>query len=189
MRLAAIILVGGASSRMGADKAALSWNGRGAVDRLADIARQLGAELTLTAGHGEHGLPRVEDPAPDGGPVSGIVAGIAALRPAGAGRVLVLAVDAATIRASDVAPLLEAGPPGAAYQDLNLPLVLDVAAMPRDAGQGWAVGRLIECAGLARLVAPPGAAERLRGANTPAERDRLLAALAEAETDEKRGAR
>jgi len=188
MKLGAIILVGGASSRMGADKAALSWNGRSAVDRLAALAHELGADRVLTAGGGEHGLERVDDPAPGGGPVSGIVAGIAALRVTGHGRVLVLAVDAATVRADDLAPLMAAASPGAAYDGLNLPLVMDLAATPDGAGPGWAVGRLIERAGLARPVCPPEAAERLRGANTPGERDRLLVELVAAESATKGGA-
>ncbi len=181
MRLAAIILVGGASARMGADKALLCWNGRRAVDRLADLARQVGAEYALTVGHGDHGFPRLDDPSPDGGPVAGIAAGAAALQAMGYGRVLVLAVDAPTVRAEDLSPLIASGPPGAAFEDLNLPLVMDIAATPGDAGPGWAVHRLVERAGLARLDCPPGAAERLRGANTPDERHRLLTALVEAE--------
>jgi molybdenum cofactor guanylyltransferase len=188
MKLAAIILVGGASSRMGADKAALSWNGRSAVDRLEALAREVGADRVLTAGGGEHGLERVDDPAPGGGPVSGIVAGIAALRATGHGRVVVLAVDAPTIRPTDLAPLMAAAAPGAAYEGLNLPLVLDIAATPDDAGPGWPVARLIDRAGLARLACPSEATERLRGANTPDERDRLLVELAEAECATKGGA-
>jgi molybdopterin-guanine dinucleotide biosynthesis protein A len=34
----AIILTGGASRRMGADKAALEWDGRRAIDRVAALA-------------------------------------------------------------------------------------------------------------------------------------------------------
>ncbi|TAJ72472.1 MAG: molybdenum cofactor guanylyltransferase [Phenylobacterium sp.] len=188
MRLAAIILTGGASSRMGADKAALAWNGRPAVDRLGDVARRAGAERILTAGGGDYGLARVDDRAPGGGPVAGIMAGVAALEAMGYARVLVLAVDAATVRPDDLAPLAAAASPGAAYEGLHLPLVMDIAAAPRDAGAGWAVGRLIERAGLARLPCAAGATERLRGANTPEERERLLVALIEAESAEEGGA-
>jgi len=188
MHLAAIILVGGASSRMGTDKAVLSWNGRRAVDRIADVARQVGAERVLTAGGGDYGFPRIDDPAPGGGPVAGIAAGIAALRAERRQRVLVLAVDAPTIRPGDLAPLIASASPGAAYDGLNLPLVMDRAAIPNQAGAGWSVGRLIDAAGLARLTCPSGAIERLRGANTPDERDRLLVELVEAECATKDGA-
>lgn len=188
MDLAAIILVGGASSRMGTDKAVLPWNGRRAVDRIADVARQVGAERVLTAGGGDYGFPRVDDPAPDGGPVAGIAAAVAALRVASCRRVLVLAVDAPTVRPGDLAPLVASASSGAAYEGLNLPLVMDLAAAPDDAGAGWSVRRLIDAAGLARLTCPPSSADRLRGANTPEERERLLAALVDAEVAEKGGA-
>jgi len=188
MDLGAIILVGGASSRMGRDKADLSWNGRGAVERLAGVAAALGAGLVITAGRGGFGLAHADDPAPGGGPVSGIAAGLAALRAAGAARALALAVDAPTLLAADLAPLIDAPSPGAAYDGLNLPLVMDLAAAPASAGAGWAVGRLVAEAGLARLQPPAGAVERLRGANTPEERERLLAALVAVESAQDRGA-
>lgn len=188
MELGAVILVGGTSSRMGRDKATLVWNGRGAVERLAEVAQGVGARAVVTAGQGDFGLPRIDDPSPGGGPVPGIVAGLGAIRAAGCDRVLVLAVDAATLTPEDLAPLLAAVSPGAAYDDLNLPLVIDAGAAPPDAGVGWPVRRLVAEAGLARLPVPPGAADRLRGANTPEERERLLAALLVRESAEDRGA-
>jgi len=188
MDIGAIILVGGASSRMGRDKADLSWHGRGAVERLAGVAASLGAGLVITAGRGGFGLPHADDPAPGGGPVSGIAAGLATLQAAGAVRALVLAVDAPTLLAADLAPLIGAPSPGAAYDGLNLPLVMDLAAAPAGAGAGWAVGRLVAEAGLKRLEPPVDAIERLRGANTPEERERLLASLVAAESAEDHGA-
>lgn len=169
----AIILTGGASSRMGVDKAAQLWDGRRAVDRVADLALALGAPRVLTAGEGDYGLERVRDPAPQSGPVAGVLAGLAALGP---GRVLVLAVDAPTLTPEDLAPLLVAGPPGATFEDLPLPMVFDRDAAPADAALDWPLRRFVERAGLQRLAPPPGAGERLRGANTPQERDRLLQA-------------
>ena len=189
MDLGAIILAGGASSRMGVDKAGLCWNGRSAVERLAQIARGVGAEYVLTAGGQDHGLPRVKDPAPGGGPVAGIVAGIDALRTGGCRRVLVLAVDAPTLEPCDLEPLVSALSPGAAYEGLHLPLVMDIAAVPDDAGAGWPVGRLIVRAGLSRPPCSPEAAVRLRGANTPPERERLEAALIATESAQKDGDR
>ena len=98
---------------MGADKAALIWNGRRAVDRIADVARRAGAERVLTAGDGDYGLGRIDDSGPDGGPVAGIVAGVAAARALGSDRVLVLAVDAPTASLDDLRPLLASSMPGA----------------------------------------------------------------------------
>jgi len=174
MDLGVIILTGGRSSRMGADKAALVWDGQRAVDRLAHLARELGAAVVVTAGAQDYGLPVAAEDPPGGGPVAGIVAGAEALRGQGCVRGLVLAVDAPTIGPGDLQPLLDAPAPGAAFAGLHLPLVLQLTALPAAAGAGWPMARLIDQAGLSRIACPPAAWARLRGANTPEERDALL---------------
>src|SRR5581483_8426222 len=110
---------------MGEDKARLTWNGVGAVERLARVAGALGAGHIVTAGRGEFGLPRVDD-LPGGGPVPGILAGLAELLARGCVRALVLAVDAPTVSAEDLRPLVVSAAPGAAYAGLPLPLVVDL---------------------------------------------------------------
>jgi molybdenum cofactor guanylyltransferase len=176
--LGAIILTGGAGRRMGADKAALDWAGTTAVERVAQLASAAGAQVIITVGQKDLGLPNVVDEPRGGGPVAGVAAGVRALREAGCSRALILAVDAPTITLGDLAPLLSHPGPGAAYEGLHLPLVLDIDAVPADAAAGWPMGRLTESAGVARLACPPGAYDRLRGANTPQERRALLAELA-----------
>lgn len=173
MSLGALILMGGASSRMGADKAYLEWNGVSAAERCARLAQAVGAKLVLTVG----GAGDVPDVWPGGGPVGGILAGVDRLLAADFSRVLVLAVDAPTARPADLTPLLDAPREGAAYEGLHLPMVFQVAALPADAEAEWPVARLIERAGLAQLACDEQAALRLRGANTPEERAALLAAL------------
>ena len=169
----ALILTGGGSRRMGRDKAALDWDGARAVDRVADLARTVGAAAVLTVG-ADLGLPFVPDPEPGAGPVGGVLAGAAALRALGLERALILAVDAPTLTVEDLAPLLAAGSPGAAYEGLPLPMALAFAAVPDDAVAGWPLRRLVERAGLLVLTVPFGVEARLRGANTPEERARLL---------------
>lgn len=175
MSLGAIILAGGASSRMGADKATQDWNGMRAIDRVAALARSLGCDPVIVAG-GDYGLPFVPDP-PAAGPVGGLMAGAAALREAGAARALALAVDAASLRPEDLSPLLSAPSPGAAYRGLPAPMAIDLAALPADARPGWPLARLVERAGLALMDGSPGVLARAKGANTPAERAALLAVL------------
>jgi len=188
MRLGAIILTGGASARMGEDKARLPWLGVRAVDRVAAVAAAVGAEPAITVGAADYGLSHVRDARPLGGPVGGVLAGAAHLREAGCDRALVLAVDAPTLAAADLAPLLAVDGAGAAFEGLPLPMVLDLAALPADARDDWPMARLVERAGLARPACAAGAMDRVRGANTPAEREALLQALAEAETAQKGGA-
>lgn len=187
MTLGAIVLTGGASSRMGEDKSCLDWNGSSAVDRLAALALELGAAVVVTAGPRPAGLPFVVEDPPGGGPVAGIVAAIAHFRGA-CDRVLVLAVDAPTVRPDDLAPLLNSPSPGAAFGGLHLPLVIDLRAVPDAAGQGWSMRRLVTEAGLAQLPCEGEARARLRGANTPDERQALLSALETFEGAQKDGA-
>jgi len=168
----AIILTGGASRRMGADKAALEWDGQRAIDRVAALARAAGAARVLTAGS-DHGLEHVDDPEPGSGPVGGVLAGARALAAHGLTRALVLAVDAPTVTAEDLAPLLAAAQLGAFYDGLPVPMVLMLAALPADAEPRWPLRRLVERAGLMALACDEALRLRLRGANTPEERDRL----------------
>ncbi|WP_340644733.1 NTP transferase domain-containing protein [Phenylobacterium sp.] len=172
LTLGAIILTGGASRRMGTDKAAQLWDGRRAVDLVAELARALGAKVVVSAGDGAFGLPRAPDPAPLSGPVAGVLAGIALVR-GQVDRVLVLAVDAPTINPEDLAPLLAAGAPGAAFDGQPLPMVLDIAAVPQDAQDDWPLRRFVARAGLIQIPLDLELLPRLRGANTPEERDRL----------------
>lgn len=168
-----LILTGGSSRRMGRDKAALDWGGVRAIDRVAAVAQALGAHSVLTVG-ADLGLPWIADPQPGAGPVGGVLAGAAALKALGLERALILAVDAPTLTAADLAPLLDAPAPGGAYDGLPLPMVINLSALPVDAAPGWPLRRLVERAGLAVLALPADAEARLRGANTPDERAKLL---------------
>jgi molybdopterin-guanine dinucleotide biosynthesis protein A len=188
-RLGAMILTGGASGRMGEDKALLLWDGLRAVDRVTAVAAELGAEPIITVGADDYGLPHVPDARPRGGPVGGVLAGAESLRAAACGRVLVLAVDAPTIQAEDLRLLLAAPGAGAAFEGLHLPMVLDLAALPAEADDDWPMARLVDRAGLVRLACPEAVVARVRGANTPQERDALMQALAEAQSAQKNGAR
>lgn len=164
--LGAIILCGGASRRMGRDKAVLDWDGQRAIDWVAALARAVGAEALVTAG-ADLGLPWVPDDEAYAGPVGGVLAGARAL---GTARLLVLAVDAPTVTAQDLAPLLASG---GYYEGLPVPMVVSASALPDDAEAGWPLRRFVAAAGLTALPVPEGAMARLRGANTPEERAAL----------------
>lgn len=168
--LAAIILAGGRSSRMGKDKAVLNWGRERAVERVAALAKACGAQEVIVSG-GDYGLPFAPDPVAFGGPVGGILSAVAALAPSE--RLLVLAVDAPTLTPQDLGPLLAAEPPGAVFEAHPLPMVVSVRALPRDLPSDSPLRRFVERAGLAMLPPPPEALARLRGANTPEELDAL----------------
>lgn len=173
-RLGAIILAGGGSVRMGTDKAALDWGGARAVDRVAALCREAGAGVVVVAGR-DYGLTFVPDAQAGAGPVGGVLAGLAYLGERGCEVALVLAVDAPTLRLADLKPLLDAPRPGAAYKDLPAPMVLEISAAPAQAEAGWPLRRFVEAAGLAVLDCPVLVRRRARGANSPDERDALMA--------------
>ena len=106
MRTGAILLVGGASTRMGRSKATLDWHGEPLAARVARVlARAVGAGQVVAVrapGQDLPGLPGyvevVDDPAEGDGPLRGLAAGLAALQ----GR-----ADVAFVSAVDV-PFLDA---------------------------------------------------------------------------------
>lgn len=88
-QLGVIILAGGRSTRMGADKAAVRVNGTRLVDAL--LAALPEASPRVVVSPFDLGLPTVSEEPPFGGPVAGIAAGCAALETE---LIAVLAVDA-----------------------------------------------------------------------------------------------
>jgi molybdopterin-guanine dinucleotide biosynthesis protein A len=177
MTLGALILSGGASSRMGQDKAALVWNGVRAVDRVFATAMALGASPVFTVGGVDYRLPHVLERAPRSGPVGGVLLGAQHLRRSGCEVMLVLAVDAPTLRGGDVQPLLSHVGAGAAFEDLHLPFVVRLDALPQTLEAGSRLSQLLEASGVERLSCPQGARARVRGANTPEEWAALKAEL------------
>src|SRR3954468_1318664 len=91
--VAGLLLPGGASRRMGRDKALLEVGGQRLVDRAATALAAV-ADPVLEVGPGWSVLPAVREDPPGSGPLAAVVAGAAALRAGGHdGPVIVLAVD------------------------------------------------------------------------------------------------
>ena len=92
-RIAGLLLTGGASRRMGSDKALLEVGGQRMADRAAAALTAV-ADPVMEVGPGWSGLPAVREDPPGSGPLAAVCTGAAALRAAGhEGPVLVLAVD------------------------------------------------------------------------------------------------
>lgn len=95
MEISAVILAGGASTRMGRDKAWLPCDGQTLLERQAGLARKLRPRELFISGRADanysaFGLPVLPDATPGLGPLPGI---LAALKASTAPLVLVLAVD------------------------------------------------------------------------------------------------
>jgi molybdopterin-guanine dinucleotide biosynthesis protein A len=98
--LAGAVLTGGASTRMGRDKALLPFRGTPLAARVAQALTEAGAEPVIAvggdlAGLRALGLTAVEDPRQGEGPLAGIAAALAALPDAAV--VAVLACDLSAV--------------------------------------------------------------------------------------------
>lgn len=101
--VAGLLLTGGASRRMGRDKAELVVAGERLVDRAARVLTAV-CDAVLEVGPGRSSLVAVPDDSPGAGPLAALVSGTAALRADGHdGPVVLLGVDLPFV---DV-PLLE----------------------------------------------------------------------------------
>ncbi len=93
MRCAGLLLTGGASRRLGVDKASLVVRDERLADRTARLLSVVCAPV-IEVGPGRSGLPSVREEPPGGGPLSALAAGHRALVAAGhVGPALVVAVD------------------------------------------------------------------------------------------------
>jgi molybdopterin-guanine dinucleotide biosynthesis protein A len=119
---AGLLLTGGASRRMGRDKALLVVDGQSLAERGARLLGQVAAPV-VEVGAGHSGLPAVREDPPGSGPLAALGAGGAELRRLGHdGPLVVLAVDMPFVTAGLLRLL--AGRPGP-----------PATAVPRD-GQG-----------------------------------------------------
>lgn len=167
--LGAVILAGGRSSRMGADKASLLWDGRRAIDLVADLARSVGAAAVIVSG-ADYGLPYAPDPQPDAGPAAGLFNAAAVLKDVSC--ILALAVDAPTLHKDDLRLLLAAARPGSVFEDQPLPMLVERDALLRASG-ATSLKAIVRTCGLQKLPLPCHMRARVRGANTPQEAAQL----------------
>ena len=129
------VLAGGASSRMGTDKAFIEIEGEPMVVRAVESLRAAGAERTVVVGGdagrlSAMGLNTVADRYPGQGPLGGVITALGVLDTLGAGAdaVVTLPCDVISPDAAAVRGLLDhltgtAGSPGiAAAADLIVPL-------------------------------------------------------------------
>lgn len=82
MEIAAFVLAGGKSSRMGADKAFLELDGRTLLARAIDLARSVGPEVRILGDKARFAsyAEVIEDVFPDHGPLGGIHAALCSTR-------------------------------------------------------------------------------------------------------------
>jgi len=117
--LGAILLTGGASRRLGTDKATLALGGTTLAQRAAAVLHEI-TPLAVEVGPGVSGLPAVLEDPPGTGPLAAFAAGLHALgdRIAAA---IVLAVDMPGVTAAVLRRLADhPAPPGAAVVPVSV---------------------------------------------------------------------
>ena len=109
---AAIVVAGGRSTRMGADKATLDWGGRPLVVHVTSVvAAAVGGDVIVVAAEGQRlpaGLDVVRDARPRRGPLQGLLAGLEAAAERGFETVYACAVDLPFLTVEAVRRPLEA---------------------------------------------------------------------------------
>jgi molybdopterin-guanine dinucleotide biosynthesis protein A len=111
MRLAGVVLAGGASSRMGRTKALVEVDGQMMADRVLDALRSVGAHPVVVYGGDPEELaglsaPVVPDAYPGEGPVAGVLGALEYFADS-ATHVLVLPCDVAMMTGDAIRPLVD----------------------------------------------------------------------------------
>jgi molybdopterin-guanine dinucleotide biosynthesis protein A len=106
-----VVLAGGLSSRMGRDKALLSWQGRPLIERQMAVLREVGVDTVQISGE-RADYQGVADPVAHAGPLGGI-AGIAAM--CEDGELLIIPIDMPRLQSTLLQRLLVAPPAGCAH--------------------------------------------------------------------------
>lgn len=181
-----VVLAGGRSQRMGADKARLVWNGERMLDRAVAMLRGAGCTRVLVSGNYPE-YPHVADQFSECGPLGGL-ASIAKRVPES--RWLVLAIDQPLLDAAMLRALLDGLLTGCEvargvcrYGEEPLPMALLVSpdtrkwlltAVAAD-GAHRSLKALQDRLRIHALPADAAVRARLRGANTPDEWQTLVA--------------
>lgn len=100
MTLTGLVLAGGASRRMGRDKAVIVHEGERLVDRAVRVLLTICDEVLVASGDGARldvAVPQVADPVAGAGPLAGLFAGLEAAR---SPLLAVVAVDAPAVDAA-----------------------------------------------------------------------------------------
>ena len=132
--VAAFVLAGGQSSRMGSDKASLLLGGRTLLERMLDLARSVTADVHIVGPRAKFGHlgPVIEDTYTGCGPLAGIHAALAASK---CELNLILALDTPFLEPHFLRYLVEQAAVPAAVSAPNSPPQLPLVTFPRIAGQ------------------------------------------------------
>ncbi|CAM3787498.1 molybdenum cofactor guanylyltransferase [Parendozoicomonas haliclonae] len=171
-----VVLAGGRSSRMGQDKAHLSWHGQPLFLHMAAVLKEAGAARTMINRIGDGG-DWVRDVIPGRGPLSGIHAALAESK---AQALVIVPVDMPLLQPEHIQTLVKnfEGDYPVEFTGYSLPLLLPVndhvravveTAIASEDHRDYALWRLVEKLDGLRVKEPEDHERAFANANTPAE--------------------
>ncbi len=184
MKIAAVLLAGGESRRLGQDKASLSWNGCPLWQHQLETLRKIRpAEIFVSARSVPAWQPPdvalVKDPEPARGPLGGLFSALSAMN---GSHLLILAVDMPAMTANYLQSLIEKCAPGcgacshlggraeplaAIYPAEALPIVEATYQSGTDVSLRSLVRKLLKCGLMVAVEADEGERELFRNINRP----------------------
>ena len=165
---AAAILAGGQSTRMGRDKAALSFEGKSLLDHALGLVESLSITTVRVCGRPAHPLG-ISDSHPGGGPVHAILDALESLPP-NINCLLVLPVDMPALEMNDLIPLLESESHQVRLWKAHpLPLVIPAGITRPEREQVWSIRRFLDGVDCKELAIPASRQHHFRNINTPGD--------------------
>ena len=160
-----IVLSGGKSSRMGADKAALEIDGRTLLDAAQALLAECGCDPVLVSGRPDlaNGFA---DSHPGGGPAHAILDAADAM-PGHCRGLLFLPVDMPALTPADLDPLMSGDARAAHWEGFQLPLFLRADFARPDRSETWSIRKLIGGQSARIHAVPETQADRFENLNTP----------------------
>lgn len=175
--IAAVILVGGKSSRMGQDKATLPYKGKRLVDVVAEVVRQAGITSIYVSGEME-GYDSLPDLLAERGPMGGICSSAVRLC-LNHSHALFVPVDMPHIHAELLRSLMTEEQKACHFEGHPLPCIIpldkktmrqvDAAAQTLARKQKLSVKSFLATLGAKSIAVPPQLERALANTNTPGE--------------------
>jgi molybdopterin-guanine dinucleotide biosynthesis protein A len=171
--IAGIVLAGGHSSRMGRDKAAMTWRGRSLLDHSRDLLQSIGCETINVSGKPEL-ADGIADSEPGSGPGRALLDALIALQTTSLAGLLAIPVDMPRLSPDALLPLIT--PPfttARAWHRHPLPVFLPARLGLIERSQIRSIRDLLNAGPNERPPLPDPLISAMRNVNTPTDFEQL----------------
>jgi molybdopterin-guanine dinucleotide biosynthesis protein A len=171
--IAGIVLAGGHSSRMGRDKASLSWEGQTLLEHARALLRSIGCKTISISGKPEL-ADGFSDSEPGAGPGRALLDALIDLQTTSLEGLLAIPVDMPELSTEAILPLVS--PPyttARAWHRHPLPVYLPAGLAQIDRSKARSIRDLLNAGPNERPPLPDQFADQMRNINTPADFEQL----------------